>query len=507
MPSPAPISPPTAQRSKPVLLGFLALAALTLMFGFVMMLREAKKPVHRTSLTVYCAAGLRAPTEAVARDYENEFGVPIDLSFGGSQTLLANIEVSKTGDVYIPADDSYIALAEQKQVVAETMPLATMTPMIAVKKGNPRKIHSAADTARADVKLSQANPDAAAIGKVVRSALQRTGQWGPIAAHTSVFKGTVNDALNDVVIGAADAAFGWDALAPQYPALEFAAAPELTNATGRVVAAVLKTSKQPTAALKFARYLSARDKGLKQFEKNGFRIATGDPWAAQPELNLFAGAMLRPAIEQTITDFEQREGVRVNRVYNGCGILVAEMRTGKRPDAYFACDTSFMSQVNDLFLDATNVSANQLVIMVPKGNPRAIKTLRDLGQPGLRLGVGHEKQCALGVLTRNTLLTNGNYLEVMKNVAVQSPTGDFLVNQLRARSLDAVVAYISNAAGASNELDAIAIDIPCAIAAQPVALSRETKYPQLTSRLLARLKSAESRERFEANGFRWLGQR
>jgi ABC-type molybdate transport system substrate-binding protein len=215
--------------------------------------------------------------------------------------------------------------------------------------------------------------------------------------------------------------------------------------------------------------------------------------------------MLRPAIEQTITEFEKREGARVNRIYNGCGILVAEMQAGKRPDAYFACDTSFMNQVSDLFLDATNLSMNQLVIIVPKGNPHGIKALRDLTQPGLRLGVGHEKQCALGVLTKNTLMTNGTYLEVRRNVAVESPTGDFLVNQLRAKSLDAVIAYISNASGMANELEAIAIDIPCAMAAQPVAMAREAKYPQLTARLITALKSAESKQRFQNNGFRWTG--
>src|SRR5205823_1974271 len=82
--------------------------------------------------------------------------------------------------------------------------------------------------------------------------------------------------------------------------------------------------------------------------------------------------------------------------YNGCGILVAAMKAGDRPDAYFACDKSFMDQVNDLFLDATDVSQNQLVILVHKGNPRGIHALKDLAQKDLKVGVGHEKQCALG---------------------------------------------------------------------------------------------------------------
>ncbi len=45
----------------------------------------------------------------------------------------------------------------------------------------------------------------------------------------------------------------------------------------------------------------------------------------------------------------------------------------------------------------------------------------------------------------------------MKNVAVQSPTGDMLVNQLRTGSLDAVVVYISNATYAGDEVEAIGI--------------------------------------------------
>ncbi len=492
-------------RSNRVLLSFLVVAGLTLVFGFAAMMRHGDKAGAPSELTVYCAAGLRAPVEAAAKAYEKETGVRMNLSFGGSQTLLANIEVSKTGDLFIPADESYVTIAREKKLISEIFPLATMTARVAVKKGNPKGIRSIADLARADVKLSQANPDAAAIGKVVRAALEKSRHWEPIAARTTVFKGTVNDAANDVVLGAADASFAWDAMAGQYPALEFISVPDLAEATARVSATVLASSRQPTAAINFARYLAAPDKGEKEFEKNGFHTLPGDPWAAQPEINLFAGAMLRPAIDKTVTEFEQREGVRVNRVYNGCGILVAEMQTGKHPDAYFACDTSFMAQVKDLFLDSTNLSANQLVILVPIGNPHEIKSLRDLAKPGLRLGVGHEKQCALGVLTRNTLITNGTYMDVMKNVAVQSPTGDFLVNQLRAKSLDAVIAYVSNAAGMAKELEAIAVDIPCANAAQPLAPARDTKFPQLTRRLIERLKSAESAERFKANGFRWTG--
>ena len=214
--------------------------------------------------------------------------------------------------------------------------------------------------------------------------------------------------------------------------------------------------------------------------------------------------MLRPAIDDTLTRFEQREGVKVTRVYNGCGILVAQMRAGQLPDAYFACDREFMNQVPDLFPKPIDVSMNELVILVQKGNPHGIGSLRDLTRKGLRVGVGHEKQCAMGWLTQNTLREGGVLNEVMENVTVQSPTGDMLVNQLRTGSLDASVVYLSNAAGAAEYLDAIRIHgLVCAVATQPFAVAEGAANARLAERLFHRLCSAESQSSFEAEGFRW----
>ena len=162
-----------------------------------------------------------------------------------------------------------------------------------------------------------------------------------------------------------------------------------------------------------------------------------------------------------------------------------------------------MTQVKEKFLPALDVSLNQLVILVKKGNPKGVRTLQDMAKPGLRVGVGHEKQCALGLLTQQTLAQSKLQAEVMKNVVVQSPTGDMLVNQLRAGSLDAVVAYLSNAVTAADALDAFPIDVPCALAVQPVAVGRDAKRKQIAARLVDALRSTESRARFEAEGFRW----
>ena len=41
---------------------------------------------------------------------------------------------------------------------------------------------------------------------------------------------------------------------------------------------------------------------------------------------------------------------------------------------------------------------------------------------------------------------------VMANVVTQLPAGDMLVNELQIGSLDAVIAYVSNGAGAADKL-------------------------------------------------------
>jgi molybdenum ABC transporter molybdate-binding protein len=455
-------------------------------------------------IIVYCAAGLKGPVEESAKAYEAETGVAVRIEYGGSQTLLSQLEVAGRGDLYIPADDSYLVLARNKGLSAETLPLATMRPVLTVPKGNPRNLRSFDDLMRDDVKVSLADPERAAISAVVRARLRTNGRWEPLWKKKRVSRATVAEVGNDVQIGAVDAGIVWDTTVRQIDGLEAIELPELKGEPSLVSATVLNSTKQPAAALGFARYLGARDRGLPRFGKYGFQPVDGDVWAVTPEIRLYAGAMLRPAIEETVKEFEQREGVRVTRVYNGCGILVAQMQAAEHgPDAYFACDVSFMKQVRDRFEAPVTVSANELVILVPRGNPHGIEKLEDLGKPGLRVGVGHEKQCALGVLTQETFVQSKLQQEVMKNVKVQAPTGDLLVNQLRAEALDAVVAYRSNAAAAGDELEAKPIKIPCAIAEQPLAVGKDSEHKHTTARLMDALRSPESRQRFERLNFTW----
>ncbi|MBL8818404.1 MAG: molybdate ABC transporter substrate-binding protein [Planctomyces sp.] len=458
----------------------------------------------QTPIEMFCAASNRAAVEVIRKKYEEETGRRVNVQYGPSQTLLSSLEISGSADLYLPADDTFIVQGTTKNLLSETIPIATMHAVIAVPRGNPRGIHSFSDLTQPGVKVVQANPETTAIGQLSKKILSESGHWDQLQAATIANRTTVTDAANDVIVGSADAAVVYDVIVSAYPDLEAVRIPELENAVSNVLVSVTTTTKRSADALHFARYLTASDRGLPEYKKAGFETVDGDQWADRPEISLYAGSMLKPAIEETLKQFSEREGVSVIRVYNGCGILVAQMKAGQKPDAYFACDSEFMQQVTDLFPDPVNVSRNELVILVQKGNPHSIRTLMDLGKGDLRVGIGHEKQCAMGWLTQNTLREGGVQNEVMKNVTMQAPTGDMLVNQLRTGALDAAVAYLSNAAGAQEELDAIRIQgLECAIAIQPFAVSESTPYPRLTQRLFDQLSSPQSQETFLAEGFQW----
>ncbi len=464
-----------------------------------------EKGPEREPLVMFCAAGMKKPIIKIAEQYEKEYGIPVRLQFGGSGTLLSSLDIAE-GDIYLAGDSSYTDIAKDKGLVVETMPVAWMKAGFAVAKGNPKGISKLSDVKNSDLKIGIGNPKAASVGKFTKKILSKNGLWEGF--KPSVLFPTVNELANAVKLGSIDTAIIWDAIANQYPDIDFVSVPEFDVEKKDITVGVLRSSKQPTEALKFCRYLSARDRGLKVFKSDGYDPVDGDKWVENPEVVLFSGSMLRPAIEKTIEKFEKREGVKISPVYNGCGILVSQMKAGQQPDAYFSCDVSFMEMVKDRFSESTLVSANEMIILVQKGNPKNILKLTDLKKNGIKVGLSHPEKSALGALTKRMLEADGLYQPLLEsgNVMPGSATGDFLVNQIRAASLDAVIVYRSNALSNTStvkDCDIIGINHPKSVAEQPFAIGRGSDHRYLLQRFFKECVTGEGKEAFLKYGFRW----
>ncbi|GAA3554944.1 molybdate ABC transporter substrate-binding protein [Snuella lapsa] len=464
---------------------------------------SCKQNKEEKSLLLYCAAGIKPVVEKVAKQYYEDYGVRVDLQYGGSGTLLSNLRVAKQGDLYLAADKSYIQEAQSHGLIAETQPLAYIKPVIAVAKGNPKGITTIEDLYKEDVKVVIANPDAASVGRLTKKMFVKAQLWEAFEPHVSVLMPTVNEVANTIKLGSMDAGIIWDATVKQYEDLEIVEIPMFNKYVKNVTIGVLNYSSQPTEALKFVRYLSAKNKGLSVFKDYAYQIINGDEWSEKPRLLFYSGGVNRVAIDNTIEDFEKREGVQVDRVYNGCGILVSQIKAGQRPDGYLSCDISFMVQVEDQFGSIVDISKTDIVIAVKKGNPKNIKNLKDLTADNLKLGVCNHNQSALGALTKRLLESQHIWESVYKNVRSQTPTADLLVNQIRTGSLDAVVVYAANVAQVKDKIDIVHLTEDQANALQNFGISNNSNYQNLMKRLLKALTADSSKKNYLENGFEW----
>lgn len=487
-------------------LAIILLLVIAVLTGVVWMARRDATQ-RGGELTVYCAAGLKKPVEQIAADFQRETGTAVRLQYGGTAALLSAIRLAQKGDLFIAADAAGVNDARKFDAIREVIPLVKQHAVIAVRAGNPRGVRSLTDLLRDDLRLALANAESAAIGRAVKTALG--DRYPPLAARAVVQKPTVTEIAADLSLGAVDAAILWNSTVPQFSGIEAVEVPELSASVENASAAVLASSKQPALALRFARYLAAPEKGGAVFGKHGFSPLGGDRWAATPELILYSGGLNRPAIEQLLRDFADREGATMTTVFNGCGILCASMKAmtaatdPKFPDAYYACDLCFIPPVARHFPETVILTETEIGIVVKKGNPRGVRGLPDLAQAGLRIGLCNAQQSTLGFMTGGILTSSGIADAVRKNVVVEVPTADFLINQMRAGALDAAIVYRVNAMLQEAHLDFIPIDHPGARAQQPFSVRAESPRRQLADRLLVHLQA--NRGRFESAGFTWRG--
>ncbi len=313
----------------------LFLSSVGLMAGLIALLAYTpgtQAPAGVEPLTVYCAAGLKMPVDEIARQYQQEFGVPIRLQYGARTRLWPTSKSATWATCTCRPTTATSKWPAARICWTRSFPFARMQAVLAVAKGNPKQIDSLDDLHRRRDPVCPGQPGR---GGHRQAHARGVDRQRPLGRDQSTHQGLQGDGerrgqrregrhrrcrLRVGRHGRADAA-GAGSGAP--------AGAEGRRGRRRSWACSSR-SQQPTAALRFARYLAARDKGLAIFRKHGFQVVEGDAWAVEPQLKLFAGAMLRTAVDETITAFEEREGVKVTRVYNGCGILVAQMRDGRR---------------------------------------------------------------------------------------------------------------------------------------------------------------------------------
>jgi molybdate transport system substrate-binding protein len=164
------------------------------------------------TLTAFVGSASKPPMEEAAAAFKEEAGIEVFLNFGGSGTMLSQMELSQSGDLYIPGSQDYMAKAERRDVVdpASVQKIAYLIPVIAVPKGNPRDIQSLADLAEPGVRVGIGNPAAVCLGLYAVEIFDSNHLLADISPNIVVQAESCSKVASLLSLKTVDAVIGWD---------------------------------------------------------------------------------------------------------------------------------------------------------------------------------------------------------------------------------------------------------------------------------------------------------
>ncbi|MEV5846423.1 molybdate ABC transporter substrate-binding protein [Streptomyces sp. NPDC048179] len=210
---------------------------------------SSASPKLSGSITVFAAASLQESFTTLKSDFEKAHpGTTVNFSFGGSDTLAAQITSGAPADVFASASPKTMAIVTDKKDNATAPATFVRNQLeIATLPGNPDKISSLKDLTKSSLKVvlcDKTVPCGAAAQKALdASKLKLT----PVS-----YEEDVKSALNKVVLKEADAAVVYKtdvkAAGSKVEGVEF---PESANAINDYPITLLKDAPNPAVAKAF----------------------------------------------------------------------------------------------------------------------------------------------------------------------------------------------------------------------------------------------------------------
>jgi molybdate transport system substrate-binding protein len=201
---------------------------------------------------------MRKPVHALAVLFEEDYGIHVELSYAGTNTLLGQIKLTGKGDIYIAGDADYIEMARDEGLVERDVTLCYFIPVILVSKGNPLGIKSLSDCLKDGIRLGVADEKTAAIGRLTPEILvlhniDPGGKWKENLEQNTP---TVNELGIAVTLGTLDAALVWNSIAYSFKdTTDYITIDKDKNIIPEVGAALLSCSENKSGAGKFLTFI------------------------------------------------------------------------------------------------------------------------------------------------------------------------------------------------------------------------------------------------------------
>ena len=204
-------------------------------------------------------------------------------------------------------------------------------------------------------------------------------------------------------------------------------------------------------------------------------------------LFVYVGAGFRLPVEEVASRFREETGVSVELSFAGSGCLLAQAALSRRGDLYMPGEEFFMAQAREqgLITREADIAYMRPVILVPRGNPKNIEGVADLGRPGLRVGLGHPLATACGISAEEVLRGLPSQARVRANVIMNALNVNELGTAVALKALDAAIAW--DATADLFRLDTEALAIPPKIGKPttiPLGILSFTRRPEEARRFL-----------------------
>lgn len=227
------------------------------------------------TITAFCGSASKPAMEEAAAAFEAETGIKVYLNFSGSGTMLSQMKISKTGDLYIPGSPDYMVIAEEDGVIdpATVAIVAYLVPAIDVQKGNPKNIQGLEDLTRPGVTIGLGNPDTVCLGLYAVEMLDYNGMLEDVGKNVVTYAESCSKTASLIALKSVDAVIGWEVFSSWNPdAIETVfLKPEQVPRLAYIPAAVSTYTADKESSQRFVDFL-ASEKGKEIFSKWGYIV-------------------------------------------------------------------------------------------------------------------------------------------------------------------------------------------------------------------------------------------
>ncbi len=219
---------------------------------------------------------------------------------------------------------------------------------------------------------------------------------------------------------------------------------------------------------------------------------------------VYCAAGLKKPMDDIGKVFEEKNGVKIEYTYGNSSQLIGQMELSHKGDVcLLATNEDYEIAKQKSLVEAKKDLVYHIpVIAVPKGNPTGIKTIQDLGKPGIKLVLGDEKSSPLGKLSSKLFEKTGIGDAAKQNVVSTAPTVNELVTYLSMKKADASIIWEDNVV---NAKDIDVIQIPKEqniIKVVPISALKSGANKDLTEKFLTFTASDEGKSIFKKYGLK-----